>query len=362
MKLRTEALYRNFGDFVFDTDIGAEEGQLVCLLGPSGCGKTTALRMVAGITQPDAGRVLIGGEDITDLPPWRRNIGMVFQDYALFPHLSVHENIAYGLRTRRWKEEAVRSRVAELLGLVHLPDYGSRSPASLSGGEQQRVALARALAPNPSLLLLDEPLSALDAQLRTRLRREIRSIQRKLGLTTVYVTHDQEEALTMCDRIILMREGRTEQTGSPEQLYRNPGSIFAARFLGSSNLIPLGAAGGYLDRRSAPIDNGISPETGGSEGTAAQEGSVLFFRPEDTTVSLDPPDSGASTGEDLFVFRVPITHIEYLGSHYLAEGGHGDIVLRAVAREDTAPPGTDVYFSVPSSKTRILHETAENAP
>ncbi len=333
MELATSGLYRSFEDFVFHADISAREGELVCLLGPSGCGKTTALQMVAGITRPEKGTIILGGRNITELPPWKRNVGLVFQDYALFPHMTVYENIAYGLRTQHEKESKIRRRVEELLELVHLPDYGGRSPSSLSGGEQQRVALARALAPSPSLLLLDEPLSALDAQLRKRLRREIRSIQKKIGLTTVYVTHDQEEALTMSDRIVLLNNGRVEQEGPPQELYKKPASVFAARFLGSSNLVP--------------------QETGG----------FLFFRPEETRMSREYPNNPPelSEGDSLVVFHLRVQHVEYLGSHYIAEGVGESCVVRATVPPELAEyrpaesggiePGEWAYFSVPASKT-----------
>ncbi len=349
MELKTEGLYRNFGDFTFGADISAEEGELVCLLGPSGCGKTTALRMIAGITRPERGRIFLGGRDITDLPPWKRTVGLVFQDYALFPHMNVFENVAYGLRSHHWREKEIRERVGELLDLVGLPSYGARMPASLSGGEQQRIALARALAPGPSLLLLDEPLSALDAQLRKRLRREISSIQRELGLTTIYVTHDQEEGLSMSDRIILLRDGSQEQSGTPEELYSKPNGIFSARFLGSSNLIPLEELEGpdvgqtllrYPGAESLP----------GYERLDSRESAMLFFRPEDTVVRSEP--STAAEGE--IGFEVPLTHCEYLGSHFVVEGAFGGTSLRAYSPSRVFAEGRRLYFSVPREKTRLL--------
>lgn len=347
MELNTEGLYRNFGDFVFDADISAREGELVCLLGPSGCGKTTALQMIAGIVRPRNGSVRLGGRDITDLPPWRRNVGLVFQDYALFPHMSVFENIAYGLRTRRWDGERIRSRVHELIDLVHLPGYGERKPASLSGGEQQRVALARALAPYPSLLLLDEPLSALDAQLRKRLRREIRSIQLSLGLTTIYVTHDQEEALTMSDRIILLNGGKVEQSGTPEELYRSPASVFAARFLGNSNLITLEK----LEELETIVHFPGFESLPGYREIDAERSTTLFFRPQDTEVGRKPQE----TGERELVFELPLAHCEYLGSHFVAEGDYEGLSIRAHSSTRLSPRGERFYFSVPLEKTRLLY-------
>jgi putative spermidine/putrescine transport system ATP-binding protein len=208
---------------------------MVALLGPSGCGKTTTLRMIAGLVEPSAGEILLDDRPITRLPAHRRNVGMLFQNYALFPHMSVAENVAFGLEARRVGRDARAARVAAALQLVQLGDYGARMPAQLSGGQQQRVALARALVIQPTLLLLDEPLGALDKSLRQEMQVELRALQRRLGITTVLVTHDQDEALTMADRIAIMRDGRLEQTGSPAEVYQRPVSRFVASFLGAAN-------------------------------------------------------------------------------------------------------------------------------
>jgi iron(III) transport system ATP-binding protein len=213
-------------------------GRFVTLLGPSGCGKTTTLRIVAGLEQPASGRVFIGDEDVTTLPAANRSVTMVFQSYALFPHLTVLENVAYGLRIARVADEAVRHRVREVLELVGLPEVEDRYPAQLSGGQQQRVALARALVMKPRVLLFDEPLSNLDAKLRKRVRREIRDLQQELGITSVYVTHDQSEALAISDVVVVMNGGRVEQIGTPTDLYRRPASHFVADFIGEANLLP----------------------------------------------------------------------------------------------------------------------------
>ncbi len=218
-------------------DLAADRGEFVSFLGPSGCGKTTTLRMIAGFENPTAGTITIDGHDVTNTPPNRRNVGMVFQSYALFPNMSVADNIGFGLRIRRRPKDAIRKRVDELLELIHLEGRGDRYPYQLSGGQQQRVALARALAIEPSVLLLDEPLSALDAKIRVALRHEIRSIQRQLGITTVYVTHDQEEALELSDRIVVMSDGRMEQVGNPFQIYNFPATAFVASFVGTLNQI-----------------------------------------------------------------------------------------------------------------------------
>jgi iron(III) transport system ATP-binding protein len=225
-----------------DARLTVADGEFVCFLGPSGCGKTTLLRIIAGLERQSTGVVRMAGRDVSALPPRDRNYGIVFQSYALFPNLTVARNVAYGLRTRGVPRAKVDRRVDELLELVHLRAHKHRYPARLSGGEQQRVALARALAPSPSLLLLDEPLSALDARVRLALRQEIKGLQRRLGITTIMVTHDQEEALTMADRIVVMNHGVIEQIGTPVDIYAEPSSLFVARFVGQMNL--LGATAG----------------------------------------------------------------------------------------------------------------------
>jgi putative spermidine/putrescine transport system ATP-binding protein len=220
---------------VQDFNLDVEKGEFVSFLGPSGCGKTTTLRMIAGFEIPSTGKVTLDDEDISNKAPNQRNVGMVFQAYALFPNMTVAQNIGFGLRIRKEKKEAIDERVAEMLSLIHLEQKGSSYPYQLSGGQQQRVALARALAIHPQVLLLDEPLSALDAKIRVSLRAEIRAIQRKLGITTIYVTHDQEEALSISDRIVVMYDGKIEQVGSPFEIYNFPTTAFVAGFVGTLN-------------------------------------------------------------------------------------------------------------------------------
>ncbi|MDH4066304.1 MAG: ABC transporter ATP-binding protein, partial [Acidobacteriota bacterium] len=237
--VRLERLQKSFGhQVVLDIDaLDIRDGEFFSLLGPSGCGKTTTLRAVAGLVAPDGGRILVGGRDVTDVPTWRRNLGMVFQKFALFPHLTVSENIAYGLLERGVARGDVATRVAESLALVALPDCGARYPHQLSGGQQQRVALARAIVYRPDVLLLDEPLSSLDARLRVAMRVELKRVQQALGITTIFVTHDQHEALALSDRMAVMRSGRMEQIGTPEEVYETPTSAFVADFVGATNLI-----------------------------------------------------------------------------------------------------------------------------
>jgi putative spermidine/putrescine transport system ATP-binding protein len=220
---------------VQDFNLKVERGEFVSFLGPSGCGKTTTLRMVAGFEIPTAGTIRVGSDDVTNKPPQKRNTGMVFQSYALFPNMTVADNIGFGLKIAKKPASEIKKRAEEMLTLIHMPGLGNRYPYQLSGGQQQRVALARALAFSPQVLLLDEPLSALDAKIRVVLRQEIRSIQRKLGITTIYVTHDQEEALSLSDRVVVMNNGRMEQVGTPFEIYNFPKTEFVAQFVGTLN-------------------------------------------------------------------------------------------------------------------------------
>jgi iron(III) transport system ATP-binding protein len=237
--LRLRGISKRFGTFAAleGVDLDISPGEFVCFLGPSGCGKTTLLRIIAGLERQSAGTIHQAGRDISHLPPTQRDYGIVFQSYALFPNLTVFDNVGYGLVSRRARREEVRTRVAELLQLVGLPQAGGKYPSQLSGGEQQRIALARALATSPGLLLLDEPLSALDAIVRVHLRHEIRALQQRLGVTTIMVTHDQEEALTMADRIVVMNGGVIQQVGTPLEVYRNPATPFTANFVGRVNML-----------------------------------------------------------------------------------------------------------------------------
>ncbi|RJP53291.1 MAG: ABC transporter ATP-binding protein [Anaerolineaceae bacterium] len=222
---------------VRDFDMEIQKGELVSFLGPSGCGKTTTLRMVAGFERPTTGVIILEGEDITDKSPNQRNVGMVFQSYALFPNMTVGDNIGFGLKIAKESPAEVKQRVNEMLDLIHMPEYGNRYPYQLSGGQQQRVALARALALKPDVLLLDEPLSALDAKIRVSLRSEIRAIQKQLGITAIYVTHDQEEAMSISDRIVIMNKGEVEQIGTPFEIYNFPTTVFTANFVGTLNTV-----------------------------------------------------------------------------------------------------------------------------
>jgi spermidine/putrescine transport system ATP-binding protein len=250
-RVRLEGLTKRYGAFeaVRGIDLDIPPGEFFSLLGPSGCGKTTTLRMIAGFERPSAGRVLLDGRDVSDTPPNKRNVNTVFQNYALFSHLTVAENVAFGLRFTKVSKEETRTRVGEALSLVQMEEFRDRKPHQLSGGQQQRVALARALILNPSVLLLDEPLGALDAKLRKTLQVELKALQEQVGVTFVYVTHDQEEALTMADRLAVMSEGKVEQVGTPREVYEEPASAYVADFLGVSNLLEAEAVGETSDGR-----------------------------------------------------------------------------------------------------------------
>jgi iron(III) transport system ATP-binding protein len=249
-----------------------ENGALVCFLGPSGCGKTTLLRVISGLELPDSGSILVDDLNMSTVPARNRNFGMVFQSYSLFPNLTIAANVAYGLECRKWSRSDIVLRVDNMLSLVHLEDQAHKYPHQLSGGQQQRVALARALAPRPSVLLLDEPLSALDAKVREELREEIKTLQQRLKITTIMVTHDQEEALTMADRIMVMKDGKVMQTGTPMDIYRRPENPFVAQFIGRMNIVP--------------ADMGI--ETSSNGGPKGSRAKTLGIRPENIGLSDDP--------------------------------------------------------------------------
>lgn len=288
-----------------EISIAVEEGTLLFLLGPSGCGKTTTLRIVAGFIRQDAGEVRIRGDSVGAVPPERRGLGMVFQNYALFPHMTVFQNVAFGLRMQRLPEATIRERVGRALELVRLGGMEGRYPRALSGGQQQRVALARAVVIEPKLLLLDEPLSNLDLKLREEMRTEIRALQRSLGITTVFVTHDQDEALTMADEIVVMSQGRIVQTGSPSLLYERPANRFVAHFIGESN-IESGKVEAVPESGAVRVDVGGLSLLATGPGWRVGDGVAVAIRPERIRLSAEPAAAGRGelTGEVLeVVFR-----------------------------------------------------------
>ena len=280
MGIRVASVSKHFGSFraVDDVSVDIDSGSLVALLGPSGSGKSTLLRLIAGLEEADAGRIWITGEEATGRSVQDRQVGFVFQHFALFKHRTVRQNVAFGLELRRWKKDAIRRRVDELLDLVQLKGYGGRYPSQLSGGQRQRVALARALAVQPRVLLLDEPFSALDAKVRKELRAWLRTLHDEMHVTTVIVTHDQEEAMEVADRIVVMNEGRIEQIGSPAEIYDHPATPFVMSFVGAVNVLPPGSVGRQPSMQPA----------GAASGADAQ--APLFVRPHDVEVYLTPQD------------------------------------------------------------------------
>ncbi len=308
--VEVERATKRFGAFraVDDVSFRVAPGEFFALLGPSGCGKTTTLRMIAGFERPSSGRILLEGRDVSRVPPYRRSVNTVFQHYALFPHMSVWENVAFGPRSRRVPAKEAERRVGEVLDVVRLEALAGRKPAELSGGQQQRVALARALVNEPAVLLLDEPLGALDLKLRRSMQHELKRIQREVGIAFVYVTHDQEEALTMADRIAVMNGGRVEQVGAPEAIYDAPESVFVAGFIGVANLLPARIAG-----------------AGSGAGSGA---GTLMVRPERVRVSGAPLAAGVS---------IPVT---VTGTTF--QGSIVRVVMRAGEDEIVAHVGRDV--------------------
>ena len=322
-------LEKSFGanHVVKSFDLGIKQGEFVSLLGPSGCGKTTVLRMVAGFETPSAGAIVIDGQDVTDQRPNQRNIGMVFQAYALFPNMTVAENVAFGLKIKGLSKPEAEARVREMLGLIGLADFGSRYPFQLSGGQQQRVALARALAPRPRVLLLDEPLSALDAKIRVSLRAEIREIQQKLGITTIFVTHDQEEALSMSDRVVVMNGGRAEQVGAPFEVYNHPKTRFVAHFVGTLNTLEAvvtDPGAGMVAVQGQPLRL--------PQGVQAQAGATL-------TLALRP-EAVHLHGDGDISLPARIAELQFMGSviRVNAEHATGVIKLDLFNKPDTPPP------------------------
>lgn len=309
MDLNIQNVIKNYGAVkaLDNVSLNIPHGSLVCFLGPSGCGKTTLLRAVAGLEDIDSGKIMLGDADLSHTPARSRNFGVVFQSYSLFPHMSAARNIAYGLECRRWSKAQIAARVREMLDLVHLADQADKLPAQMSGGQQQRIAIARALAPNPSLLLLDEPLSALDAKVREELRNEIRALQKRVGITTIMVTHDQEEALAMADVIVVMKDGHIEQTGTPQTLYQQPVTSFVADFIGRMNILPLDKIAGkelYFADKLLKHSLSDTPNAGSNMGKVSKVG----IRPE--AISLLPASHAGMSDNH---FPATIRNLTYLG-------------------------------------------------
>lgn len=353
--LQIQHIYKTFGKFTALSDISLEieEGEFVCFLGPSGCGKTTLLRIVAGLESQDQGQIIQAGRDISYLPPAKRDFGIVFQSYALFPNLTAAKNVAYGLQNKRMGRRAIQARVKELLELVGLPEYAKKYPAQLSGGQQQRIALARALALSPGLLLLDEPFSALDARVRASLRQEVAALQKRLGVTTIMVTHDQEEALTMADRIVVMDHGVIRQIGSPVDIYRIPQTPFVANFVGEMNFLTGHKIGSdevlcHQVRFKTPYLNGHDP-------TQAVR---LAIRPEEIKLVTSPTESANTV-------QATLKDAQFLGSFYRLKlfvhnsepelNVLADLPAQLAHDFSLAPQGT-LHVHFPLDALRVYHD------
>lgn len=353
--LRIRNVTKRFGSFVAldDVSIDIQRGEFVCFLGPSGCGKTTLLRAISGLDIQTHGTVEQEGRDISTLPPAQRDFGIVFQSYALFQNLTVAANIAYGLENRKRPKAEIQRRVQELLALIGLPDSGHKYPGQLSGGQQQRVALARALAVSPGLLLLDEPLSALDAKVRAHLRDEIKTLQRRLGITTIMITHDQEEAISMADRIVVMRDGRIEQVGTPLEIYHRPANLFVAEFIGAMNLVQATRIGSNEIQLGAArlACTTVEDHAPGAAVRAA-------VRPEDIVCT-------GKTNGHANSFQAEIRELEFMGPYFwlsLGGGELGEQQLRAQvssqhARQFELCLHESTHFHIPAEHIRLFPQT-----
>ncbi len=341
--LRVEGLEKSFGDteVLRNLSFDVAAGEFVTLLGPSGCGKTTTLRIVAGLLAPDRGRVLLNGEDITNAPPEKRNVNTVFQNYALFPHMNVEKNISYGLRVRGMKRPQWREKVEEMLRLVQLEGFNRRMPSELSGGQCQRVAIARAVVLRPDILLLDEPLGALDLKLRRQMQLELKDIQKRLGIAFVYITHDQEEALNMSDRIAVMRDGRFEQMDTPEKVYEHPATRFVAEFIGQTNLLKCRVAEAGTDTLVLEYAGKRIPARQAESGVGAGDEVCLSLRTE--RLSFAPEKQGNCALEGVLMDR------RYVGGSMRATirlaDGHEILALCGSGAQARGEVGQRVYLS-----------------
>jgi spermidine/putrescine transport system ATP-binding protein len=347
-------LVKRFGEFtaVAGVNLDMPSGEFFSLLGPSGCGKTTTLRMIAGFERPSEGQILLDGTDMAQTPPHKRNVNTVFQNYALFPHLTVEENVAFGLKYQKATKQEMTERVGKALELVALSDFGKRRPNQLSGGQQQRVALARALILNPAVLLLDEPLGALDAKLRKRLQIELKALQEEVGITFIYVTHDQEEALTMSDRIAVMSQGRVEQVGPPKEIYEEPATAYVADFLGVSNLMEATASG--AGDGGCKVALGEFSLVAGQGDASTSGGAKITIRPERVDLQAQ-----GTTGEN----RVPgmVERVVYVGAvlQVIVNLAPGERIQAWLQNEGDVLPfesGAAVTAHLPKEALRVLPE------
>ena len=342
VEVRVENVRKTYGkvEALKGASLRFASGAMTAILGPSGCGKTTLLRSIAGFIQVDSGRIFLGGDEVTSLPPQRRGTAMVFQNYALWPHMTIFGNVAYGLRLQKVPEAEIRRRVLKGLELVEigsLADVETRKPAALSGGQQQRVALARALVVEPKVLLMDEPLSNLDAKVRQRLRAELRGLQKQVGITAIYVTHDQEEALALADTVVLMDQGRIVQTGTPQDIYLKPDTAFAAEFLGVSNQLEGEAGDGTLTIAGQTV-----PYTGAVRGRA-----IVIVRASD--IHLDDPATAARPGS--MVLSGSLEESLFLGAHYRHYVRLGPVIVMADSAEPRA--AGPVRLVMPANRVQV---------
>ncbi|HYN32064.1 MAG TPA: ABC transporter ATP-binding protein [Ilumatobacteraceae bacterium] len=342
--IQLDHVRKSFGDFVAveHADFGIEQGEFFAMLGPSGCGKTTTLKMIAGFEQPTSGKVLLNGVDVSRVPPYKRNVNTVFQQYALFPHMTVADNVRFGPKSKRVSKSEYEPNVAKMLEVVRLGEFADRKPSQLSGGQQQRVALARALVNFPSALLLDEPLAALDLKLREAMQFELKRIQREVGITFVFVTHDQGEALTMSDRIAVMSDGRVEQIGTPEEIYNSPATLFVAGFIGSANLLPGTAVGTDGDDTVVQLTAGHTVRVRNHEVRQPDAPVSVMLRPERLTAVAEPSNDGRS--------------VSGIVSDVVFQGAHARIIVHLPDHSEviaTVVTGTDIPFLHPGSTVHL---------
>ena len=357
--LRLDALTKEFGNgaekvvAVRELSLNINPGEFVTLLGPSGCGKTTALRMIAGFETPTKGRVLLDGDDLSHETPDKRPMGMVFQSYALFPHMTVFDNVAYGLRIKKMSSAEIKKAVAEVLESMSLSHLAKRAPNQLSGGQQQRVALARAMVVRPKVLLFDEPLSNLDAKLRAQMRVEIRSIQRRLGITSIFVTHDQDEAMSLSDRIVVMRNAVVEQVGTPDEIYRRPSSVFVADFIGRSNFLSVESATKAKAGKAKVVVSGKKMEVAAQSKALSSKKPVLLVRPESiNVVAAKGKTAKAGNGEG------KVTNVVFYGNHveYTLDTHEGVIVavVSDPVYEEIVPVGKIAKYAFAADRAWLL--------
>ena len=342
--IQLDHVRKSFGDFVAveHANFGIEQGEFFAMLGPSGCGKTTTLKMIAGFEQPTSGKVLLNGVDVSRVPPYKRNVNTVFQQYALFPHMTVADNVRFGPKSKRISKSVYEPNVAEMLDVVRLKEFADRKPTQLSGGQQQRVALARALVNFPSALLLDEPLAALDLKLREAMQFELKRIQREVGITFVFVTHDQGEALTMSDRIAVMSDGRVEQIGTPEEIYNSPATLFVAGFIGSANLLPGKAIGTDGDDTVVELHAGHVVRVRNNEVRQPDAPVSVMLRPERLTAIAEPREDGRS--------------VSGIVSDVVFQGAHARIIVHLPDDSEviaTVVTGTDIPFLHPGNEVHL---------